>query len=407
MPARTRARDGARRWWPRLLLVALTVVLAACTSPSGQRSTVSSQQGSAVPSQRDYWPTTGWRTAPPKAEGMDPDVLATIPGNVASLYPQVRSVLVVRHGYLVYERYWQGFGPADGHEIHSITKSITSALIGIALGDHHLKSLDQTVGELLAPHLPRHPDPRLRGVTVQQLLTMTGGLPGDARSAGGDERLSRRLFRSRDWVGHILGRPLATTPGTTFAYSNASSHLLSAIVADASGQSTLAFARAKLFKPLGIRSDNVFQPRAVKPPTPAQLRAYRQAAVAWPRDPQGYHFGFGETKRPARDLAKLGYLYLNGGRWDTTQVVPADYVRASTQPHSNLPRFGPGEGYGYQWWTAIVDRHPSFAAVGIGGQRLLVIPDLDLVVVITSDANQHREDAQALVSQSIIPAITH
>jgi CubicO group peptidase (beta-lactamase class C family) len=400
---------------PRLLLVVLTVVLAACTSPSGQRSTVSSGQGSAapsgqgsaVPSQRDYWPTTGWRTAPPKAEGMDPAVLATIAGNVSSLYPQVRSVLVVRHGYLVYERYWHGFGPADGHEIHSITKSITSALIGIALGDHHLKSLDQTVGELLAPHFPRHPDPRLRGVTVRQLLTMTGGLPGDVESAGGDERLSRRLFRSRDWVGHILGRPLATTPGTTFAYSNASSHLLSAIVADASGQSTLAFARAKLFKPLGIRSDNVFQPRAVKPPTPAQLRAYRQAAVAWPRDPQGYHFGFGETKRPARDLAKLGYLYLNGGRWDTTQVVPADYVTASTQPHSSLPGLGPGEGYGYQWWTASVDRHPSFAAVGIGGQRLLVIPDLDLVVVITSDASQHREDAQGLVSQSIIPAIIH
>ena len=99
--------------------------------------------------------------------------------------------------------------------------------------------------------------------------------------------------------------------------------------------------------------------------------------------------------------------YLNGGRWDTTQVIPADYVRASVQPHSNLSGFGPGEGYGYQWWTAIVDRHPSFAAVGIGGQRLLVIPDLDLVVVITSDANQHREDAQGLVSQSVIPAVTH
>jgi CubicO group peptidase (beta-lactamase class C family) len=236
---------------------------------------------------------------------------------------------------------------------------------------------------------------------------MTGGLAGDDQSLGGDERLSRRLFQSRDWLREILGRHLVATPGTTFAYSNATSHLLSVIVATTTGQSTLAFARARLFGPLGIRSDNVFQPRAVKPPTPAQLRAYRQAAVAWPRDPQGYQFGFGETKLPARDLAKLGYLYLNGGRWDSAQVVPADYVRASTQPHSNLPGLGPGEGYGYQWWTASMDRHPSFAAVGIGGQRLLVIPDLDLVVVITSDAKQHREDAQGLVSQSIIPAVTH
>jgi CubicO group peptidase (beta-lactamase class C family) len=337
---------------------------------------------------------------------MDPRVLDDLDTQVSRQYPQVRSLLVVRHGYLVYERYWQGFGPTDGQELHSITKSITSALVGITLGDHHLKHLDQTIGELLARHLPRHADPRMRRVTVRQLLTMTGGLPGDVQSTGGDARLSRRLFQSRDWVGHILGRPLATTPGTTFAYSNASSHLLSAIIADASGQSTLAVAHAKLFNPLGIPSDNVFQPLAGHPPTPAQLQAYQQAAVAWPRDPQGYHFGFGETKLPARDLAKLGYLYLNGGRWDTTQVVPADYVRASTQPHSKLPRLGAGGGYGYQWWTTSVNLHPSFAAVGIGGQRIQVIPDLDLVVVITSDAHQQREDAEELVGQTIVPAVT-
>jgi CubicO group peptidase (beta-lactamase class C family) len=123
--------------------VALAVVLAACTSPSGQRSTPSGQQGSAVPSQRDYWPTKGWRTAPPKAEGMDPAVLATIAGNVSSLHPEVRSVLVVRHGYLVYERYWQGRTASDGDNTYSVTKSVVSALVGIALGEGKLKGLDQ------------------------------------------------------------------------------------------------------------------------------------------------------------------------------------------------------------------------------------------------------------------------
>jgi CubicO group peptidase (beta-lactamase class C family) len=295
---------------------------------------------------------------------MDPQVLDDLDTQVPDRYPQVRSLLVVRHGYLVYERYWQGFNAADGQELHSVTKSVISALVGIAVGEGHLQGLDQTVGELLAPHLPKHADPRIRAVTVQQLLTMTGGLAGDEQSTGGDARLSKRLFQSRDWVAHILGRRLATTPGTTFAYSNASSHLLSAIVADATGQSTLAVARAQLFSPLGIQSDNVFEPLAVKPPTPAQVQAYRRAAVAWPRDPQGYHFGFGEAKLPARDLAKIGYLYLNGGRWNGTQVVPADYVRASTQPHSNLPGLGPEGGYGYQWWTTSVNLHPSFAAVG-------------------------------------------
>jgi CubicO group peptidase (beta-lactamase class C family) len=392
--------------WRLLGVLLVCLLLAACSSPNGRRATAPSRQPSAAPAQRDYWPTAGWRTAPPQDQGMDPRVLDDLDTQLSERYPQVRSFLVVRHGYLVYEHYWHGFDAADGQELHSITKSIISALVGIILGDHHLKRLDQTIGELLAAHLPKDADPRVRAITVRQLLTMTGGLPGDDQPTGGDERLSTRLFHSRDWVSHILGRPLATTPGTTWAYSNASSHLLSAIVADTTGQPTLAVARAKLFGPLGIHSDHAFQPRAGKPPTPAQLRAYRRAAVAWPRDPQGYHFGFGETKLPARDLAKFGYLYLNGGRWDTTQVVPADYVRASTQPHTELPRLGPGGGYGYQWWTRHVGPHDSFVAAGIWGQRILVLTDLDLVVVITTDAQQQLENAEDLVDQTITPAVT-
>jgi CubicO group peptidase (beta-lactamase class C family) len=392
--------------WRLLGVLLACLLLAACSSPNGRRATAITSQPSAAPAQRDYWPTAGWRTAAPSQQGMDPQVLDDLDTQLSERYPQVRSFLVVRHGYLVYEHYWHGFDAADGQELHSITKSIISALVGIALAEHKLKSLDQTIGELLAAHLPKHADPRVRAITVRQLLTMTGGLPGDDQPTGGDVRLSRRLFQSRDWVEHILGRPLATTPGSSFAYSNASSHLLSAIVADATGQSTLAYARAKLFGPLGIHSDNVFQPRAGKPPTPAQLRAYQQAAVAWPRDPQGYHFGFGETKLPARDLAKFGWLYLNGGRWNGSQVVPADYVRASTQPHTELPRLGPGGGYGYQWWTRRVGQHASFVAAGIWGQRILVLPDLDLVVVITTDAQQQLETAEELVDQTIVPAVT-
>jgi CubicO group peptidase (beta-lactamase class C family) len=391
----------------RLLGVLLgCLLLAACGSPAGRRATATSQPP-AAPAQRDYWPTAGWRTAAPSQQGMDPQVLDDLDTQIPERYPQVRSLLVVRHGYLVYDHYWHGFDGADGQELHSITKSVTSALVGIALGDHKLKSLDQSVGELLAAHLPKDADPRVRAITVRQLLTMTGGLPGDDPTIGGDVRLSTRLFHSRDWVSHILGRPLAATPGTSFAYSNASSHLLSAIVADASGQSTLGFARAKLFGPLGTNSDHAFEPRAERQTaTPAQQRAYRRAAVAWPRDPQGYHMGFGETKLPARDLAKFGYLYLNGGRWNGTQVVPADYVRASTQPHTELPWLGPGGGYGYQWWTRRVGQHDSFVAVGIGGQRILVLTDVDLVVVITTDAQQQLADAEELVGQTIVPAVT-
>jgi CubicO group peptidase (beta-lactamase class C family) len=337
---------------------------------------------------------------------MDPAVLAAIPGNVASLHPEVRSVLVVRHGYLVYEHYWQGMTASDGDNAYSVTKSVVSALVGIALGEGKLKGLDQPVEALLARHLPPDADPRVARVTLEQLLTMTSGLAGDDPSLGGDPRVSERQGASRDWVGHILGRRLATTPGSSFAYSSATSQLLSAVVADATGVSTLAFARARLFGPLGINSAKAPAPVFVAHPSPAAVKAYQRAPVAWPTDPQGYQLGFSGLKLPSRDLAKFGYLYLNGGRWDTTQVIPADYVAASIRPQSTPPPNGPAEGYGYQWWVTSQAGHPSYLALGYGGQLIQVVPDLDLVVVITSDATQNRNDAGALVGQAIIPAVT-
>jgi CubicO group peptidase (beta-lactamase class C family) len=263
----------APRGWTRLLGALLGCLLAAaCSSPTGRQPTTTSQQASAGPTQRDYWPTAGWRTAPPKAQGMDPDVLATIQGTVASLHPEIRSVLVVRHGYLVYEHYWQGMTASDCHDVRSVTKSVVSALVGIALGEGKLKGLDQTVGALLARHLPKDADPRVARVTLEQLLTMTSGLAGDDPSLGGDPRISRRQGASRDWIGHILGRRLATNPGASFAYSSATSQLLSAIVADATGQSTLGFARARLFGPLGIAQRQRVRAGVRRPPVPGRAQ---------------------------------------------------------------------------------------------------------------------------------------
>jgi CubicO group peptidase (beta-lactamase class C family) len=257
-----------------------------------------------------------------------------------------------------------------------VTKSFTAALVGVARRDHHLKSLNQTVGELLAAHLPPKADPRLAKVTVGQLLTMTSGLAGDDRGPDSDLDLLVRLLESRDWVRHILERKLVTRPGTTFAYSNASSHLLSAIVADTTGRSTLAFARAKLFAPLGIHTEHAFLPVNIDYVSRAQEQAYERAEVAWNTDPQGYQTGWSGLKLPARDLAKLGSLYLNGGRWDGVQVVPASYVRASTQRQSHPPPGGPFDGYGYQWWVTSEHGHPSFLAYGYGGQFIQVSPTL-------------------------------
>jgi CubicO group peptidase (beta-lactamase class C family) len=395
---------ASRRPW---LLVAVLVCLlaAACTSPDGRQATPTSQ-GPPGPTQRDYWPTAGWRTAAPAEQGMDPAVVGELDAKVSGSYPQVRSLLIVRHGYLVYERYWHGLDASDGHDSFSVTKSITSALVGIARKDRHLRGLEQTVGELLADHLPGNADPRLRRVTIRQLLTMTAGLAGDDASQGGDNQAWTGMLQSHNWLRHILSQRLVSKPGTEFAYSSASSHLLSAIVAETTGQSTLAYARTKLFGPLGIRADSALvQPIRTWPPSPALLGAYAQAPVAWATDPQGYQVGFSWLKLPARDLAKFGYLYLNGGRWDGTQVVPADYVGASTQSQSKPPPSVPADGYGYQWWTTTVASHRSFFAAGFAGQLIQVIPDLDLVVVLTSNIDQERNDAENLVGETIVPAI--
>lgn len=312
----------------RLLVVVLIWgLVAACSgsgSDGGQTTEPSPSTQTSAPAARDYWPTDGWRTAAPQDHGIDPAALAKVNDEVPESHPQVRSVLVIRHGYLVYEQYWRGLDATAGHDVRSVTKSFV--------------------------------DPRLAAVTVKQLLTMTSGLAGDDESFGADPGVGLAMARSPDWVRHILGRRLKTEPGTQFAYSNATSHLLSAIVANATGQSTLAYARARLFDPLGIRTDGIYEPVLSYPLQEAALQAYQQSAVAWPVDPQGYHFGAAFLRLPARDLAKLGFLYLNGGRW--------------------------------------------------GDQYIHVIPALDLVTVVTSEAEMNRSDAHNLIINTIAPAVT-
>jgi CubicO group peptidase (beta-lactamase class C family) len=388
----------------RLLTIALVSLLLAACGGSGGGKAVGTTHPTTASLERDYWPTASWRTADPKTQGIDPVALANVDQDVTGGYDYVRSVVVVRHGYLVYERYRQGVDANDGQDLWSVTKSVTGALVGIAIAEGRIKSVQQTVGELLAKHLPADADPGLRQVTVEQLLTMTSGLAGDDPSLGGDPSVDEAMFKSRDWVKHILGRRLEADPGTAWAYSNASSHLLSAIVADTTGQSTLAYARAKLFGPLGIHTDGAFQPVAAWDIPQATLTRFEQAKVAWAKDPQGYHTGFAFLRLPARDLAKFGYLYLNGGRWAGKQVVPADYVHTTTAQEGSSPNIN--QGYGQHWWVEIWNGHRTFRAQGYGGQLIHVVPDLDLVTVITSDAERNRNDAKVLIDQDILPSVT-
>jgi CubicO group peptidase (beta-lactamase class C family) len=380
----------------RLLVLACVLALALSCSGRSPPAAEPDRQADGA------WPTRGWRTAAPQDEGIDPSVLAGIDHAARLTYPALRSVLVVRHGRLVVERYYHGATPASYFNVFSVTKSVTSALVGTALGDRELAGLDQPVGRLLARHLPARPDLRMRAVTVEQLLTMTAGLPPDTVPEA-----PPGWVRAGDWVRYLLRQRPATRPGTRFAYSSAGSHLLSAIVADATGQTTLRYAQDRLFAPLGIASDPAFEPEFA----PRNAAAYERAGFAWPTDPQGYHLGYGFLKLTARDMAKLGYLYLKGGAWEGRQVVPADYVRASTRRHVATGRTSaPGEGYGYQWWTMTERGHPAFAAIGLGGQLIEVVPDLDLIVVTTSAVRTAEDiraagDSRRLVGDVVVPAV--
>jgi CubicO group peptidase (beta-lactamase class C family) len=233
---------------------------------------------------------------------------------------------------------------------------------------------------------------------------MTAGLEGDDPTIGGDPTVFDAMWASPDWVRHILGRELVRAPGTSFAYSSASSHLLSAIVAESTGRSTLDFARKRLFGPLGIRADAAFEPVLGPDLDHGAIDRFLRSAVAWPVDPQGYSFGGAFLRLSARDLAKLGFLYLNEGSWDGEQVLPADYVRNSTTPQAGSTH-AEGE-YGWQWWVQPARGHHAYFARGYGGQVLHVVPDLDLVTVVTADLDVLiPASTVGLVAQVVVPAV--
>jgi CubicO group peptidase (beta-lactamase class C family) len=222
----------------------------------------------------------------------------------AETMPRLYSLLVSWRGSLVLERYFNGSGPEDVISVKSVSKSIISALVGIAIEQGHISGVDQAIGEYFGGRLQDAGDMPKRLITIENLLTMQGGL----------ETTSNRNYGawvlSPDWVGFVLQQPLQTQPGTVMQYSTGNTHLLSAILTRATGKSTLEYAREVLGAPLGFR------------------------LAAWPRDPQGIYFGGNDMEMTARQMLAFGELYLNRGRANGKQVVPAAWIEKSLQRHA-------------------------------------------------------------------------
>ena len=303
------------------------------------------------------------------------DVAATIAtgvGDELALCPEycsgLRAVLVKVDGRTVFEKYYNA-SPDDTFNTCSVTKSVLSTLVGIAVGEGKL-DLHETLSQLL-PKYASSMAPPTSGATLRQLLSMTAGFN------------DRSEFEfSADWVEDIVTSADVTPPGDRFVYSNESAHLVSAILEEATGESVLQYARARLFDPLEISTEPAFTPAFTPPFDAGDVADYLGAGFAWPVDPQGHATGHCWLKLRPDDLAKIGQLYLDRGTYGGREVMSSDWVREATTNQSEAPvsDFG-GDGYGFLWWVRSADDDPAYAALGSGGQMIEVIPTLRLVVV--------------------------
>ncbi len=332
-----------------VFLTLIILTLAVGCGASGETTT---------PVKRDYWPTEGWQTSTPEEQNMDSAKLDKMMEFIDEADLTIFSVVVVRHGYIVLEEYPDPFFDRDWKwKLHSVTKSFTSALIGIAIEKGFIDSVEQKVIDFFPDRTIANLDSQKQNMTLEHLLTMTSGLDWDEHSFRyGDPRNSlAQMVRSRRPTQFMLDLPMASEPGEDFLYNTGASYLLSAIITETTGQDTFDFAREFLFEPLGITD------------------------VKWANSIEFIPYGGSELHLTPRDMAKFGYLYLNNGIWDGKQIVPTDWVAKSTETHVFLTESG---GYGYHWWT--LPKNEIYYASGLYEQKIYVIPDLDMVVAFTA-----------------------
>jgi CubicO group peptidase (beta-lactamase class C family) len=320
-----------------------------------------------------YWPTDGWQSTTPEEQGMDSEILASMIEAVQGEEYSISSILVVRHGYIVAEAYFYPAYENSYHYVYSVTKSFISALTGIAIEEGYIEGVDQQVLEFFPEYEFDNMDADKEAITIEDLLTMSAGFPWNERvsyNSGGNSARQIINFRG-DWVSWILDKPMEYPPGTEFVYNSGASHLLSVIVGESTGMTTRSYAVGRLFTPLGIED------------------------LVWGSDPDGRTTGGWGLSLASRDMAKFGLLYLHNGEWDGQQIVPAEWVEASTQGRVY-------DGYGYQWW---LDGNGIFFAAGLYGQYIYVVPHLDMVVVVTSESDStDLTDPLDVIRRNVLPA---
>ncbi len=318
-------------------------------------------------------PTGGTEVA--RAEAADAALLARALDRIESLAP-VSSLLVSRGGEVVVERYYRGMRADRAVNLKSVSKTLLSPLIGIALEEGLIDGVDQPVAELLPQAFRGVEGTDKREITLHHLLSMSAGLESTSFGNYGS------WVSSRNWVRDALLRPLECPPGRCWEYSTGNTHLLSAILTRVTGMSTRAYAQEKLFGPMGIR------------------------LPAWDRDPQGIYLGGNNMSLRPRDLLRFGELFLNAGRHEGRELVSWEWILASWRPLGTSP--WNGHRYGYLWWIEDWGGERAVFAWGYGGQYLVLVPELDLAAVVTSSLDRrrrrHTRDLREFFDRYLIPA---
>jgi CubicO group peptidase (beta-lactamase class C family) len=345
-----------KRWrYPILLVTAVILILSILVGCGPTTRDLEAVEYTPLP--RD-----DWEVSTPEAQGLDPMLVAEMYYNASKL-ETIYSLLVVRNGSLIAEKYFNQGSIDELGKRASVTKSYTSALVGIALDKGYLSNVDQKMLDFFPDVIDQITDPRKKQITIRNMLEMRAGYPWEEKDAAAWDALW-----SGEYLSHIAGIPLTADPGTKFQYSNLTSHWLGIIVARATGTDLMSFGEEHLFSPLQV-----------------------EPGEDWNRDVDGYYIGCGDIQFTARDMAKFGLLYLNDGEYEGKMIIPAEWVRDSLATYTvnefDIKKIGrfTNIGYGYQWWSAKAGKHNINFAWGHGGQLIVLEDKLDMVIVTTAD----------------------
>lgn len=302
-----------------------------------------------------------WENASPESQGLNSKIIAQADSFLSSYNkqnPLTHSILIIRNGKIVHEKYYNRFLKNRLNNLKSVTKSVVSILIGIAIDKKLIIDENQKLSDLMPELFDDKLDPDKKEITLKQILTMSAGF--EWNNLGGRYRSGWDKSKNpSEYLIHTVR--LKSKPGKKWNYNSALSHLLSAIINKYSGSSTLEFAKRYLFDPLGIKN------------------------IRWQKSKDGNEMGNSELHLTPRDLAKIGLLMLNEGQWEGKQIVSKEWINKSIKKYfDGFPQIG---GYGYQWHTRKFGEYESYLAAGWGGQFLIVIPGLQMIVVNTSKWN--------------------